>query len=139
MATRLEGWEERLAVVIEAARTTPYSLGEHDCWSVACATIAALTGGDHWPEFAGKYKTKKQALALIATYGNSWQEAFAAFLGVQPISPLMARRGDLVTYEDDNGKHMGICLGTHVAVLGEKGLASVPITSPALLEAWRIG
>lgn len=139
MAARLEGWEERLAAVIESARTTAYDLGRHDCWRVACAAIEALTGIDHWPEFAGKYSTKREALALIATYGPTWDKAFSRFLSVAPGSPYSARRGDLVTYEDANGRHMGVCVGSLVAVLGEHGLTFIPITSRSVLASWKVG
>lgn len=139
MAERLEGWEQRLETVVSMARDTEYRLGEHDCWRVACATIEALTGQDHWPTFRGKYATKREALALIATYGSTWDAAFESFLGVPPSEKLLARRGDLLTYEDANGRHMGVCVGSSVAVLGEHGLEFIQITASEVLAAWRVG
>jgi hypothetical protein len=135
--TRLEGWEDRLFAVIEAARHAPYRLGEHDCLRVACQSVQALTGVDLWPQFAG-YTTTRQALAKILEYGKTLPEAVSFVLGVEPESPKLARRGDVCHYIDTED-HLGVCIGEHVAVLGPDGIALVPITSDAVRCCWRIG
>lgn len=135
--TRTEGWEDRLLKVIEGARTRPYRLGEHDCLRVACQSVEALTGIDLWPRFAG-YATKREAIATILQYGKTLPDAVSAVLGIEPMSPKLARRGDVCHYVDA-GDHLGVCVGEDVAVLGDAGLVLVPITSSALRCAWRIG
>lgn len=135
--TRLEGWEERLAAVIERARATPYRLGEHDCFRVACATVQALTGVDRWPEFAG-YRTKREALARIAERGSNFEAAGDWFFGGGRCDVKLARRGDIVAFSSLNGeKHLGVCLGEETACLTEGGLSRVP--TAACICAWRIG
>lgn len=139
MSERLEGWESRLDAIIEDARRKPYELGEHDCFRVACRVLAALTGVDRWPEFAG-YKTKKQSLAIIARYGSSFEKAFDWFCGnpSPSVDVKFARRGDLCCVETADGeKHLGICLGRDTALLAPEGL--IYIATLNCRCAWRVG
>src|SRR6266508_3556525 len=76
---RLPGWEDRLAEAIAAARAKPYVLGEHDCFRLACAVVRALTGEDRWPQWRGRYASKREALRLIAEAGRDFTAAFSAF------------------------------------------------------------
>lgn len=121
---------------IADAERKPYRLGEHDCLRLACRVVEARSGIDHWPRFAG-YKTKRQALAVIARIAPSLREAITATLGAPELSPTLAQRGDLVIYRDTE-EHIGVCTGEHVAVLGADGLLRVPITSRRLTAAWRV-
>lgn len=123
--------------VIEAARDAPYELGEHDCLRVACRAVEALTGEDLWPRFSG-YRTRREALVKIARVAPSLGEAVTATLGLEPVAPRLARRGDIVLYRDVED-HLGVCLGEHVAVLGPDGLAMVGLLDERLLHCWRIG
>jgi len=68
MFIRINGWERRLAGVIEAAQHVPYVLGTHDCFRVACRAVEALTGVDLWEEWAGQYRTRGEAIALLRHY-----------------------------------------------------------------------
>ncbi len=133
---RREGWESRLALVIQAARYTPYELGTHDCFRVACRVVEALTGVDRWHEFAG-YTTKREALALIASHGSSFEAAFDWLLGPR-WDVRLARRGDLCCVQTEDGeKHLGVCLGREVALTAPEGLIYTPLLS--CLCCWRIG
>lgn len=135
---RAEGWEGRLNAVIDAARATPYALGTHDCFRVACATVHALTGVDRWAEWQGRYRSRREALALIAEHGRSFEAAASAFFGEPASDVRHARRGDLVCVQTEDGeKHLGVCLGINAAVLGPDGLAFVPTMT--CLCCWRIG
>lgn len=136
--SRLEGWEGRLLAVIEAARHQRYELGQHDCFRVACAAIEALTGVDRWPEWAGRYSTRREALHLIAQYGHSFEHAFSWFFGTEPAGPKLARRGDICALATPDGeKHLGVCMGVDTAFLAEPGLLFVPTSS--CLCCWRVG
>lgn len=136
---RLEGWESRLAVVIEAARCAPYVLGESDCLRLACRAVQALTGVDFWPRFAG-YSTRRGALVTIARIAPSLGEAVTATLAVSPTPTLSARRGDLVLFRDADGEdHLGVVTGSRVMVYLPAGLGSVALDHPGLLGGWRIG
>ena len=134
--TRIEGWESRLSTVIEDARTDPYVLGKHDCFSVAMGAVRALTGVDLWSKFARRYSTKREALRLIAQHGPSFDTAADSYLGISSSSISLARRGDICKYFDSEA-HLGVCTGAHVAVLKENGLLFVPLKD--CLCCWRIG
>jgi hypothetical protein len=135
---RVDGWEGRLQRVLEAARTAPYVLGHHDCFRVACAAVEALTGINRWPEFSGRYRTKAEARRLMASYGRSFDEVFGRIFDCEGVDPKLARNGDVVKYTDPEGEaHLGVCVGSHVAVLGESGLLFVPREDCG--PCWRVG
>lgn len=139
---RLEGWERRYQAVLDAARDTPYELGVHDCFRVACAVVEALTGVDRWPQWAGRYATKREALELLARHGGSFEAAFDWFFGVDHEPPRFARRGDIVALAEPDSfsrseKHLGVCTGADAAFTLERGLAFVPVK--ACICCWRIG
>jgi hypothetical protein len=134
---RQAGWEARLLAVVAAAQHEPYRLGTHDCFRLACRVVEALTGVDRWPQFAGQYATKREALRLIARFGLTFESAFDWFFALPHTSPKVARRGDIAAYADPEGeKHLGIVLGAETAVLGPHGLLRVPTLQ--CLAAWRI-
>lgn len=136
---RREGWESRLAAVLEVARARPYVLGEADCLRTACEVVAALTGVDFWPRFAG-YRTKREALVTIARIAPSLGEAVSATLGVPPMRVFAAWRGDLVLYRDERGEdHLGISIGPQVALAAAEGWMLIALSHPGLLCSWRVG
>lgn len=135
---RVEGWERRLDAVMQATQNEPYVLGQHDCFRVACQAVEALTGADLWSEWAGKYSTQREALRLIAEYGGgTFNDAASRLFRTEPERPLYARRGDILKYAENGTPHLGVCRGRNVAVLGEKGLLSVPLSSCECV--WKIG
>lgn len=135
---RREDWPERLALQVSLAQRQPYALGVHDCARFACLCIEAMTGVDLWPRFAG-YSTLAQAHRVAVRLGGSLPGAAAALLGVNPAPVAQARRGDIVTYRDESGEHLGICTGVHVAVLGPQGLAHLPLNHPGMGVCVRVG
>ena len=136
---RLEGWESRLAAVLEAARGTPYVLGASDCLRLACADVEALTGVDYWQRFAG-YSTRRGALVTIARIAGNLGEAVTATLAVSPAPTLSARRGDLVLFRDGEGEdHLGVVAGSRIMVYLPAGLGGVALDHPGALCSWRIG
>lgn len=139
LLTRREDWPERLAAAVDAARGKPYVLGENDCWRLACAVIEALTGEDFWPRFAG-YKTKRQALAIIARIAPSFGEAVTVTLGVPQSVVFAARRGDLLLFRDDRGEyHLGVVLGRNALVMAADGPMHIGLNHVGMICAWRIG
>lgn len=135
---RREDWHIQLFNVVEAAQDQPYQLGTHDCLKFSCACIEAMTGRDYWPQFAGLYGDKREALKLISQYGRSFQDAVSGVLGQEPQPRLMSQRGDLVMYRDDGGDHLGICCGATVALLADDGLHHVPLVHDGIVASWRI-
>jgi uncharacterized protein DUF6950 len=136
---RLEGWEGRLVAAIEAARARPYELGAWDCFRFACSCVEALTGVNRWGEFAGRYRSRRESLALIAEHGSTFEAAFDWFFSAQAVDVRAAQRGDIVAYRGPDGeKHLGVVTldGTQAALLGPEGLAFVPVLT--CLCAWRV-
>ena len=136
--TRHQDWPEQLAAQVAAAQCKPYAIGVHDCLRFSCQCIAAMTGVDFWPHFAG-YTTRREAIEVLARHGQTLQAAAAKVLGVQPGPVLYARRGDLVVYHDKYGEHLGVCTGSQVAVLGHKGLEFVRLVDAGLQACVRVG
>jgi len=135
---RLQGWESRLAQIIAEAQSRPYQLGVHDCFRVACQVVHALTGVDRWTEFSG-YTTEREALHRLAGYGSSFLAAGDRFFAcAHERRAVLARRGDVVAYQDAIGKwHLGVCDGGRFCALGTDGLVWHPLRSAA--ACWRVG
>jgi hypothetical protein len=157
---RIEKWEMRLSEIIESARKQPYALGTHDCLSVALTVVEALTGRELWSRFQGRYSTAREANRLIGSSKNwplfydgeisreqvrdalhnhndsHFDAAFSLLFGGDPMPALYARRGDICKYVDRQ-PHLGVCVGSTVAVLKPDGLAFVSIA--ACEHCWRIG
>lgn len=136
---RQPGWEQRLVAVLEGYRVRPYQLGVSDCIRLSCDAVEALTGEALWHLLAGRYDTRESAIRLVHQWGRGWSQAFSALFGVAPLTPMHARRGDILTFDDARDKHLGVCTGPDVAIYGPRGIGFVPITDTRLLEAWRIG
>jgi hypothetical protein len=134
---RPEGWEHRLAAVIEGARARPYQLGRHDCLLFACDAWEAVTGTPAPVQLRGAYASKREALALIARHGKTLRAAVSAVTGLPELHPFAARRGDLLLWTDASGEHLGICAGRHGAVLADDGLSFKPLTE--FDAAWSVG
>lgn len=148
---RVQGWERGLEAAIEAARLKPYVIGQHDCFRLACAVVAALTGVDLWPGWAGRYGTGRGALRHVALFAQgdgqpTTERSPAAFFtraacrlfGAQPVPMAQARRGDIAEFRDDKGEcHLGVVLGSTVAVLDSAGLVFIP--RRWAVHAWRVG
>lgn len=134
--TRHADWPERLAAAIESARHEPYVLGQHDCLRLTCRCIEVMTGINFWPVFAG-YKTKAQALRIIAKIAPSLGDAVTAVLGVQPQPVRLSQRGDVLLYQDEEGHHLGVCCGANMVLLAKQGLVFLPLSKA--LSSWRVG
>lgn len=135
---RTQDWPERLAEQVAAAQTKPYEIGVHDCLRFSCLCIQSMTGADLWPQFAG-YTTRREAVAVLAKHGPTLEAAASSVIGVQPAPVLSARRGDVVTFGDKYGEHLGVCTGTQVAVLGHTGLLFVRLDHDSLGACIKVG
>ena len=134
---RHQDWPEQLAAQVAAAQAKPYVIGVHDCLRFTCQCIAAMTGVDHWPQFSG-YTTLREAQAKILSIAPTLQQAVCQVLG-QPAAPvLLARRGDVVLFNDTFGEHLGICTGAYVAVLQRHGLLLLPTSHSGMVCSVRV-
>lgn len=136
MMTRKEGWEERLAVVIEEARRKSWSWGEHDCCAFSRACVSALLDGPTpWDALFG-YHDEAEAMAIVG------DGKLLALLDehARRVVLTMARRGDLAVLPSENGPvflTLGVVEGSHVWCAGLRGVARVKLS--AALVAWRVG
>lgn len=134
---RKEGWEVRLQSLLEEAETRKYELGKADCFRLACEVVEALTGRpSRWDEWRGRYHDTRSALKLIGEHGG-FRAAFSWFFGSAPIEVKFAQRGDICAWQDKTSmRHLGVCTGRKVALVGESSLFYVPLTDCEF--AWRI-
>lgn len=135
---RRADWPERLAEQVAGAQRKEYVLGVHDCLRFTCLCIEAMTGTDLWPRFAG-YTTLREAQATIQGIAPTLREAAAVVLGQQPEPVTLARRGDVVVFDDTFGEHLGVCTGAHVAVLQRHGLALIPTSHVGMVCTLKVG
>jgi hypothetical protein len=143
--TRIQHWQTRAfhQFLLDRSRT-PFRWSENDCALFAADGVLAQTGTDIASEFRGKYTDEAGALATIkAVCGGSTVADAAAYCAtkhsmVELQHPLMAQRGDLVIVKDAGNLVAGLVhlSGRDIAVVGEKGLHRVPITS--VTRAWRV-
>lgn len=143
---KVEQWQTRAyRQFLDERRTTPYQWSVNDCATFAAAGILAQTGTDIAADFRGKYTDEAGAYAAIKEVcGGSTVGDAAAYCaqkhGMKELEhPLMAQRGDLVIVENDGSLIAGLVHlnGRDIAVVGEKGMVRLPITS--VRRAWRVG
>jgi hypothetical protein len=104
---------------------------------MALRAVEALTGVDKWPPFEGRYRTRREAVALIAEHGSNFIAAFDAFFETPNVNVRLAQRGDIVALADAYGeKHLGVCIGAETAFLAPGGLVRVPTMT--CLCCWRV-
>jgi hypothetical protein len=131
---RLPDWPQRLEAAVEAARLQPFRWGQHDCALWAADVTLQITGVDYAQDFRGRYRTQRQALAIIARRGGLAAIATKA-LGY-PVRITQARRGDVCLVCRDSGPSLGICIGDRAAFTGPQGLALLPLLECE--QAWHV-
>lgn len=125
---RIEGWEARLAGLVEARRRVPFAWGTNDCISFASDAVLALTGVDPLAQWRGTYGP--DATFDLATVEREFGR------GRQQITA--ARRGDIVLMPTPEAFHgFAVCLGEKSVGPGVGGLSFVPTRAARLF--WPIG
>lgn len=132
--TRYPNWPERLADTIQAAYERPFVYGEWDCCLFAAHVVYQLTGIDFSETYRGY---KSQAGASLMLHQNGGVEGIATRHLGEPIPPLMARRGDVVTAIVDRQESLGICDGPVGIFLTMTGITQIPLAD--CNNAWRVG
>lgn len=136
---RTEGWEKRLAALVEARERMPFAWGSFDCALFGADAVLALTGSDPAAAYRGLYDTQLgAAVALRRICGGGVSQAVEAN-GWPEISPALAQRGDVGLTETPEGEAVVVCLGRDWVGprLGAVGLAR--IGRAAVKRSWRIG
>lgn len=131
---RFQDWRERLHEQIAAARLREAEWGVHDCLQFPALCIRAITGVDPAAQF-GSYTNEIGAAKLMAQFGGVSGILTKAF--GDPVSPNMARAGDVVTLTVLGLETGAICNGNSVAFCCRpRGL--VFLSRELIEKAWRI-
>lgn len=128
---RLDDWEKRLNDHLE--NVGAFKWGTNDCCMFAVKCVNVMTGVDHGKKFRG-YKTGLGAMKHLNEYGGV--EGIATACLGEAKQPKLAKRGDVVSLENDDAIALGICVGDKIAAIGKDGVVFVPMKNA--LKAWSI-
>ena len=129
---RKENWPEILAGEIKAAKSRPFSWGQHDCCAFAARVVQALTGEDFLQDFPAYH----DAVGAGAILGEGTVEDIANVCLGEPIPPLSAQRGDVCLIDTPDGPALGICDGAWIWCAARTGLNCRPLADAR--HAWRV-
>ena len=133
---RADNWEEKLQQYIDKYRQEPLEFGKHDCCTFTIEWEKELTGKSTFPEFDRTFKSLEQGKELLNKLGfRNWVTIVNKRL--KKISPLQARRGDVVSLKFQGSYCMGICLGKVCAFVGFNKMEFIP--KEEIKYAWEIG
>lgn len=131
--TRIEGWEQRLARFIESRAKTPFAWGSHDCCAFTAGAFREVTGCDAMLVHS-EYSTALGAARVLKAAGGIERIPELHRLARQPV--LMARRGDVMSYEIDGRISLGVCAGEASFFAGPIGLTAVKTAE--CRASWRV-
>jgi hypothetical protein len=131
---RHNDWQLHLEAFVRERWTTPFSWGSNDCVLFAADAVQAMTGERLCPELRGQ-RDVRACLRVLRDLGDVRGIATRA-LG-EPISPLMARIGDVVAVKTGKREALAVCNGGNALLPGPRGVAVYPMRDA--LAAWRVG
>jgi hypothetical protein len=142
MLTRLPDWPERLAAFLRESADKPFEWGTNDCALRACSAVEAITGTDIAAALRGRYKTELGAARVMRRFAGNLEavaEQIAYEFAIREVTPLFARRGDVVLLDTPLGPSLGmVAMNGHTAEFKvNDGLLRAPVA--ACRRAWRIG
>ena len=135
---RFDDWPKRLQAELDHAAGVPFEWGTNDCITFAARVVKAITGTDLMLPHQGAYSTAQGAWLVLKRLGyRDVEAAVGATLGAPLDSVFLAQRGDVVVFDDADGRlGVGICVGEDIAVLALQGLAFLPVVRAK--RAWRV-
>ncbi len=131
---RREDWPLRLSAYVDGHRTTAFAWGVHDCAQFARGAIEAMTGED--PARVLDLPAYTSALGAARYLRRLPLEQIPLAVGLEPITPLKAQRGDIVLIRSAGRPVLGVCLGPLIASPGAQGTEYLPLRSAE--KAWRV-
>jgi len=149
MWERTEGWEARLARLIERAPSIPFAWGTRDCCLWAADGVEALTARDPAASWRGNYDNEEGALRVLravlgagvhpSRYIEAMAERIASEIGATESIEAFARRGDIALLDGPMGRALGVVdlNGRHIVGVTQAGVARVPLA--AGLRHWSVG
>lgn len=126
-------WATRLPETLRAAMSRPFSWGEHDCCLFAADCAIAVCGVDIAEKVRGRYKTKSDALRVLKTEFGDLETGLSSFF--TKIEPDNAARGDIVMFNGDEGKTLGVLWAKKIWSVTEGG--AMPVNHKPI-KAWRV-
>lgn len=134
---RFVDWPRRLSAFIEARRDTPYTYGSNDCGCFVLDGIRELTGVEL---LAPEQRPTSAAGALRFLVRNGYDDVegmMTAMLGAPLATARLAQRGDVVSFEVGNERHLALSTGPAAATPGRDKLLWAPC--PLWCLAWKVG
>lgn len=132
---RRADWEPRLITLANDWATTPYVYGVSDCACFAQAAVEAVTG---IVLLEGIEKPRGMMGAARFMIARGWEtvEDLATELLGAPLDPLQSRRGDIVSFVEQE-PHLAVRVGDTALSPSAGGLV---VVGPARWHlAWKIG
>lgn len=133
---RIEGWESRLAALVEARRRAPFEWGVNDCMHFTADAVEAITGVDPLAGVRATYGDEGGARALFL---QDRRRLLTGLNNLGPrIRPKLAHRGDVALGPWSPGSlGLGVVVGANVCAPGPHGLAFCPLSAARC--AWSVG
>lgn len=128
---RVDGWESKLNDVI--SQSSVFEWGTNDCCMFAVRVVEAITGIDHGKPYRG-YKTERGAASRLLKHGGV--EGIATKELGEPKSTLLAKRGDVVSFETQDQIALGICIGDKIVAVSKAGIVSLSMREA--IKAWSV-
>ncbi|MTB67982.1 hypothetical protein GKR48_14330 [Providencia sp. wls1943] len=130
---RHPNWTIRLPETLQKATQKPFSWGLHDCCLFAADCAVAVCGIDIAEKARGRYKTKAGAMRVLKSEFGDLETGLSDFFA--EIEPDRAMRGDIVMFNGDDGKTLGVIWANKVWAVTESG--AMPVNHQPV-KAWRV-
>ncbi|HGN0868717.1 TPA: hypothetical protein ACKROV_001957 [Providencia alcalifaciens] len=130
---RHPNWTTRLPKTLKKATQNPFLWGEHDCCLFAADCAIAVCGIDIAEKARGRYKTKAGAMRVLKSEFGDLEAGLSDFFA--EIDPEKATRGDIVMFNGDDGKTLGVMWANKVWAVTESG--AMPVDHQPI-KAWRV-
>lgn len=129
---RHENWPDLLADRLKAWRDVPFVWGQTDCVSFVVDVVNAISDANVIVRRRGEYKTEREALRQIRSFGADLAELVTLRFGASR-HPNYAQRGDVVM----SAGNLGICDGSFGLFMTEvAGLTHISIAD--CLCCWKV-
>lgn len=130
---RHPNWTTQLPETLRQAMQKPFVWGGHDCCLFAADCAIAVCGVDIAEKARGRYKTKSGAMRVLKSEFGDLETGLSGFF--QEIEPDKAIRGDLVMFDGDDGKTLGVLWANKIWAVTEDGARPV---NHKPIKAWRV-
>lgn len=135
---RCSNWPAELSAFLEERRALPFAWDTQNCSFTAADWIMRLVGVDPAAEWRGRVSGPLDAVRELEARGGLLAVVTDVFgrLGWPEVVVGLARRGDVVMVQTEQGPALGVCAGARSWFAGPVGLETIPTLQA--LKAWRI-